>query len=107
MSSWVAKTKEDYIALAVQWSKKPKELAAIRRDLRAKLESSPLIDAKRFSADFEVALEAMWAEKFPAAVSSKESAATRTPVASKAKVAAPSKAPRASTLPKAGKASRK
>jgi predicted O-linked N-acetylglucosamine transferase (SPINDLY family) len=63
MSFWVAKTKEDYIALAVQWSKKPKELSALRKGLRVKVEASPLMDGKRFAADFEEAIYTMWNER--------------------------------------------
>ncbi len=63
LTSWVAKTKEDYVALAVKWAGKPKELAVLRKGLRAKLEASPLMDGKRFAADFQDALNAMWDER--------------------------------------------
>lgn len=63
MSSWLAESKDDYVALAVTWSKKPRELATLRRGLRAMVESSPLMDGKRFAADFQEALYAMWKER--------------------------------------------
>jgi predicted O-linked N-acetylglucosamine transferase (SPINDLY family) len=63
LSSWVAKTKDDYVALATKWAGKPKELAALRKGLRAKLEASPLMDGKRFAADFQDALNDMWDDR--------------------------------------------
>jgi hypothetical protein len=107
MSSWVAKTEDEYLALAVKWSKKQKDLVDIRRDLRSKLESSPLMDGKKFSADFEVALDAMWAEKFAPLIRSKESGARQTSPANKTRLVSPSKSLKASKSPNAGKLSGK
>jgi protein O-GlcNAc transferase len=107
MSSWVSKTEDEYLVLAVKWSKKQKDLGDIRRDLRSKLESSPLMDGKKFSADFEVALDAMWAEKFAPLIPPKESGARQTSPANKTRSLSPSKSLKPSTSPNAGKLSRK
>jgi predicted O-linked N-acetylglucosamine transferase (SPINDLY family) len=42
----------EYIRLAVEWSRRVDELAALRAVLREKIRQSPLCDAERFAGDF-------------------------------------------------------
>jgi predicted O-linked N-acetylglucosamine transferase (SPINDLY family) len=57
--SWIAKSEEEYTALALYWSKNLDALSELRRTLRARLEDSPLFDGKTFSIDFMHKIEAI------------------------------------------------
>jgi predicted O-linked N-acetylglucosamine transferase (SPINDLY family) len=56
----VARSEDDYVEIAAALIRDTTGLAALRRDLRARLESSPVMDAPRFARDFEAALRKMW-----------------------------------------------
>ncbi len=42
-TDWIAKTPEEYVAKAVEWADKPKELAEARKTLRDELMNSPVV----------------------------------------------------------------
>jgi predicted O-linked N-acetylglucosamine transferase (SPINDLY family) len=58
----VARSEEQYVERAAELIRDEAELAALRRDLRGRLESSPVMDAPQFAHDFEVALRTAWRE---------------------------------------------
>jgi protein O-GlcNAc transferase len=60
LSDWVASDPDDYVARAVSHAGDLSHLAALRATLRERFVASPVCDAKRFSRNFEQALEAMW-----------------------------------------------
>ena len=56
----VARSAEQYIELAAKLIRDADRLAELRRGLRARLESSPVMDAPQFARDFEAALRSVW-----------------------------------------------
>ncbi len=60
LHDWIAKDEDEYIELAVQKAGDLTGLAELRRELRGKLESSPLCDAKSFAQNLENAFRQMW-----------------------------------------------
>lgn len=56
----VAKSKNDYVALAIALSKDPARLRELRAGLRGRLERSVLMDADRFARQAETAYRDMW-----------------------------------------------
>jgi predicted O-linked N-acetylglucosamine transferase (SPINDLY family) len=59
-NKWVASTPEQYIQLAIDWSKRPEDLAIVRASLRDRMQLSPLMDAKRFTKNLEAQLRQLW-----------------------------------------------
>jgi len=59
----VADTPQDYLAMAAALSEDRDRLAAYRSDLRGKLQSSPLMDAKGFVARYEETVKALFMER--------------------------------------------
>jgi predicted O-linked N-acetylglucosamine transferase (SPINDLY family) len=57
---WLATTPEQFMEIAVRWSQDLQALAALRRSLRTRLQSSPLMDAARFAKNMEAAYREMW-----------------------------------------------
>ena len=60
LSQWVAKTEEEYVALAVQHASDLEGLAQIRAGLRQQVAATALFDAGQFAPQLEAALFAMW-----------------------------------------------
>jgi predicted O-linked N-acetylglucosamine transferase (SPINDLY family) len=56
----VARTEEQYVEVAAALIRDANGLAALRTDLRRRLESSPVMDAKRFARDVEAAFRNVW-----------------------------------------------
>jgi predicted O-linked N-acetylglucosamine transferase (SPINDLY family) len=56
----VARSEERYIDLAAELMRDGEALARLRRDLRARLESSPVMNAPAFARGVEVAYREMW-----------------------------------------------
>jgi protein O-GlcNAc transferase len=56
----VAKTKEEYQAIAVKLAGDQKRLRSLHEGLRERMTQSPLTDAKRFIIDLEAAYRSMW-----------------------------------------------
>jgi predicted O-linked N-acetylglucosamine transferase (SPINDLY family) len=56
----VARSEEQYVALAAALIRDTSGLAALRRELRKRIESSPVMDAKRFARDLEAAFRNAW-----------------------------------------------
>lgn len=56
----VARTQDEYVAIAAGLAKDLDRLAALRASLRARMESSPLMDAPRFARNLEGAYREAW-----------------------------------------------
>ncbi len=56
----IAETPAQYVAIATALAADQERLAALRAGLRARMESSPLLDAKQYAADVQAAFRAMW-----------------------------------------------
>jgi protein O-GlcNAc transferase len=56
----IARTPEQYVALAVAWASDPARLAALRAELRPRVQSSVLVDGQRYAADVAAAFRRMW-----------------------------------------------
>jgi predicted O-linked N-acetylglucosamine transferase (SPINDLY family) len=56
----VARNEEQYIELAAALIRDASALAALRRELRRRIESSPVMDAKQFARDVEAAFRNVW-----------------------------------------------
>ncbi len=56
----IATNSEDYIAMAVALAENPKRLALLRKDLRTRMQDSPLCDGQAFARDVEEAYREMW-----------------------------------------------
>jgi protein O-GlcNAc transferase len=60
LSGWVANDVDHYVELAVAHATDLGRLAALRRGLRQRLLTSPIMDSRRFARHFEAALREMW-----------------------------------------------
>ena len=56
----VAHSAEQYVELAADLIRDAERLAELRRELRARLEASPVMDARLFARDFEAVLRTGW-----------------------------------------------
>jgi predicted O-linked N-acetylglucosamine transferase (SPINDLY family) len=56
----VARTPEEYLAIAVQLAGERTRLARLRAELRPRMQASPLLDARQFAAAVEAAFRWMW-----------------------------------------------
>jgi protein O-GlcNAc transferase len=62
LRDWIAASPEDYFHLARAWAGRASDVAALRKDLRARMRGSPLMDEARFTRDLEAAYRRMWQE---------------------------------------------
>jgi len=60
LDDFVARSPDDFVAIAAGWASRPADLARLRETLRPRLAASPLMDAPGFARRFETALRAMW-----------------------------------------------
>lgn len=60
LKDWIARDRDDAIAIAVRRAADLPALAASRGQLRAQVLAAPLFDAPRFAANFSAAVWAMW-----------------------------------------------
>jgi len=58
--AFIAATRDEYVALAVQWSQQRDRLAAVRASLRERMRVSPLCDGVLFTRNLEAALRDVW-----------------------------------------------
>ncbi len=56
----IAHSQDEYIAIAARFAGDLPRLSHLRSGLRARMQQSPLMDARRFARDFEAALRQMW-----------------------------------------------
>lgn len=69
---------DDYVALAVDWTRRPHELAVLRAGLREKVAASPLTDDVRFGKNLDAALTRLWDDWCTLRLAHSEG--TRTPI---------------------------
>jgi predicted O-linked N-acetylglucosamine transferase (SPINDLY family) len=62
LSQFCTYSVDDYVALAVEWSRRRVELAELRRGLRDRVAASPLCDAPRFAQNLSRELMRLWTE---------------------------------------------
>ncbi|MGA3065442.1 MAG: tetratricopeptide repeat protein [Tepidisphaeraceae bacterium] len=60
MPELAAWTDDDYVKLAIEWTRDLPRLAWLRSTLRDRMEHSPLMDGKRFARNIEAAYRTMW-----------------------------------------------
>lgn len=60
LQDWIATSREDYVRRAVGFSGDLPTLEELRSELRMRVEASPLMDGKRFAADFGDVLRLFW-----------------------------------------------
>lgn len=60
LGDWVAHTADDFVRIASHFAANPAQLAALRAELRPRLQRSPLMDAARFTRDLEAAYRTAW-----------------------------------------------
>lgn len=63
LDEWIAPGIDQYEALAIERAARVGEIARLRRTLRERLRSSPLMDEEAFTAAFEATLERAWQER--------------------------------------------
>jgi protein O-GlcNAc transferase len=63
MDDWVAPSVDRFVDVAVARASDLQALRALRRDLRARLQASPLTDLPRYVRDLEAAYRSMWLDK--------------------------------------------
>jgi predicted O-linked N-acetylglucosamine transferase (SPINDLY family) len=66
-----AEDADEYVRKAADLAKDLPALAALRREMRERMRTSPLCDAPRFAREFEAALRGMWRQWCESAVSDK------------------------------------
>ncbi len=65
LDGFVAQSDEEFVEHGVRWAADLDGLAEIRRTLRDRMETSPLMDGKRFARGMEKAFRAMWIRSCP------------------------------------------
>ena len=60
LDSCIAFNKEQYVSCARQLAEDRVQLETIRKNLRERMKSSPLCNAKQFAQDFEIQLRSVW-----------------------------------------------
>jgi predicted O-linked N-acetylglucosamine transferase (SPINDLY family) len=65
LDEWISSSRDDYISKAVSHASDTGTLRSLRRELRARLNASPVLDAGRFAADFRKMLYEMKARRRP------------------------------------------
>lgn len=62
LSGFCTDSVDDYVAMAVGWTRRRDELAELRRTLRPRVAASPLCDASRFAGNLSRELMRLWTE---------------------------------------------
>jgi len=60
LPEWVARSEEEFVHIAAEWANNLPRLAELRRSMRARMASSPLMDAPRFAHHIETAYRTIW-----------------------------------------------
>ena len=63
LGDWIAPSVDRFVDVAVARAGDLEALRALRRDLRPRLQASPLTDVRRYTRDLEAAYRAMWLDK--------------------------------------------
>jgi predicted O-linked N-acetylglucosamine transferase (SPINDLY family) len=60
LTDWIAADRAAYVRIAQEKASAPAHLATLRAALRARVESSPLMDGAGFARDFCAVLRTLW-----------------------------------------------
>jgi predicted O-linked N-acetylglucosamine transferase (SPINDLY family) len=60
LEEWIARTPQQYVALALQFARDAARLAGLRASLRERMRRSPVMDEPRFVRGLEEAYRRMW-----------------------------------------------
>lgn len=60
LQAFVAKDRQDYVALAIEHAANPQKLSELRSNLRQMMVNSPVCDGKTFSKNFEILVRNAW-----------------------------------------------
>jgi protein O-GlcNAc transferase len=60
LTEWIAHSAPEYVEIAGRWAADTQQLAALRRQLRTRMASSPLTSARTFTRHLESAYRSMW-----------------------------------------------
>jgi predicted O-linked N-acetylglucosamine transferase (SPINDLY family) len=60
MDGWTAASADEYFGMACGWAGRAADLASLRKNLRARMRASPLMDEAGFTRELEKAYRAMW-----------------------------------------------
>jgi len=60
LTDWIANSAEQYLSIAAGMAKDLPRLAELRKNLRARMQHSPLMNGPQFAADIEAAYRMMW-----------------------------------------------
>lgn len=60
LDDWIAQSETEYIVKAIEFSRQPKLLDTLHRNLRAVMLDSPLMDEKLYMKDIETMYHSMW-----------------------------------------------
>ena len=60
LQNWVAKDKQEYVQMALEFASNPEYLTLLREGMRERLQHSTLLDAPLFARNFGDALRGMW-----------------------------------------------
>jgi glycosyltransferase involved in cell wall biosynthesis len=60
MDEFIAHSDEEYVSIAVSLARNTQRLAELRRDLRTRMQHSPLTDARRFTLELEKLFRGLW-----------------------------------------------
>jgi predicted O-linked N-acetylglucosamine transferase (SPINDLY family) len=65
LPEFVARSPDELVRLAKEWTSRRQELAEIRAGLRDRLARSPLADGPRYVRNLEEALRNVWRDRMP------------------------------------------
>jgi predicted O-linked N-acetylglucosamine transferase (SPINDLY family) len=63
MADLIAQTTEEYVGKAVALATDLQRLGSLREGLRQQLQSSPILDAQKFTRSLEAAFRSMWGSR--------------------------------------------
>jgi predicted O-linked N-acetylglucosamine transferase (SPINDLY family) len=79
LSDWIARSADEYVAIAARHANDLDHLANLRAGLRQRVAASPLVDAKGKAREFEQAYREMWRAWVQTATSSPDAATSPAP----------------------------
>jgi predicted O-linked N-acetylglucosamine transferase (SPINDLY family) len=60
LTELIARSPDEYAAIAIAWARDLPRQSALRAGLRDRLRASPLMDGRQFAADVDAAFRRMW-----------------------------------------------
>ena len=63
LNDFISNNKSDYVRKAINFSRNPKDLRELRKNLRIKSKNSALFNTRDFTYDFSIKLKKIWEKK--------------------------------------------